>query len=62
MNEPLSREVLIFNAAVQLPAGQRTDYLGEACGDDGELRSRVTELIDAHESAGVFLQEAQRSR
>src|SRR4029078_10382644 len=58
MNEPLPREVLMFNAALELPKGQRADYLSEECGDDGELRSRVTELLQAHESAEGFLQDS----
>ena len=60
MNDPLPREVLVFNAALQLPANQREDYLSEACGDDGELRSRVSELLQAHEGAGLFLQDSDR--
>src|SRR5947207_2774088 len=60
MNDPLHREVLVFNGALQLPANQRADYLSEACGNDVELRSRVSELLQAHEGAGLFLQDSDQ--
>src|SRR5438477_10234340 len=57
MNDPPNHEVLVFNAALQLPPGERGDYLGEACRSDSQLRDRVEALIEAHERAGAFLQE-----
>src|SRR5438105_2059254 len=57
MNDPPNREVLVFNAALQLPPGERGDYLGEACRSNSELRDHVEALIEAHERAGAFLQE-----
>jgi len=57
MNELPTREVLIFNAALQLPAKDRAGYLSENCQDDAELHRRVVALLEAHERAGAFLQE-----
>src|SRR6476659_3340401 len=57
MNELPTREVLIFNAALQLPAKNRAGYLSENCQDDAELHRRVVALLEAHERAGAFLQE-----
>src|SRR5213595_656743 len=57
MNNPPNREVLLFNAALQLPANERAGYLSETCGGHIELHSRVAALLEAHERAGAFLQE-----
>src|SRR6266403_5275582 len=57
MNDPLNREVRLFNAASQFPANERARYLSEACRGDIELHSRVAALLQAHEGAGPFLQE-----
>jgi len=46
----------IFDAALQLPAERRADYLQQACGDDTPLRQRVDRLLRAHEEAGGFLE------
>ena len=51
MNELPTREVLIFNAALQLPAKNRAGYLSENCQDDAELHRRVVALLEAHERA-----------
>ena len=57
MNDrPPNREVAIFNAALELPAGQRGAYLLEACADDPALRLRLEALLDDHEAAGAFLE------
>jgi len=62
MNNPPNREVLVFNAALQLPASERTGYLSEACRGDIELNNRVAALLEADKRAGAFLQEpADRS-
>jgi hypothetical protein len=42
MNDPPNREVLVFNAALQLPPNERAGYLNESCREDAELHSRVT--------------------
>jgi len=57
MNDPPNREVVVFNAALQLPTGERAAYLSERCHDDPELRRRVATLLQAHDRAGAFLQE-----
>ena len=57
MNDPLDREVVVFNGALQLPAGQRAVYLDEACAGDPPLQGRVEALLRAHEEAGAFLEE-----
>jgi eukaryotic-like serine/threonine-protein kinase len=57
MSDPPTREVLLFNAALQLPANERARYMSENCREDSELHSRIAALLDAHERAGAFLQE-----
>ncbi|MBI3852988.1 MAG: tetratricopeptide repeat protein [Verrucomicrobia bacterium] len=58
MSNPIDREVAVFSAARQLPAGERAAYLDEACAGDAALRQRVEELLRATEEAGAFLQDA----
>src|SRR5256714_3883503 len=57
MSNPLTREVGVFNGALQLPANERAGYLSETCRDDIELHPRVATLLEAHGRAGAFLQE-----
>ncbi len=57
MDDPPNREVVVFNAALQLPTGERAAYLSERCRDDPELHRRVANLLQAHDRAGAFLQE-----
>jgi eukaryotic-like serine/threonine-protein kinase len=57
MNDLPDREVAAFNAALQLTPAERPAYLSEACDGDTELRRRVEVLLQAHESAGAFLEE-----
>ncbi|HEY1335577.1 MAG TPA: serine/threonine-protein kinase, partial [Myxococcaceae bacterium] len=45
----------VFDAALQRPAAERAAFLGQACGDDGELVQEVQSLLRAHEDAGSFL-------
>jgi eukaryotic-like serine/threonine-protein kinase len=45
----------IFDAAFELPPGQRAAYLLEACAGNEALRERVEALLRAHESAGAFM-------
>ena len=56
MNPPLNREVVIFNAALELPAGERGAYLHEVCADDPVLRLHIEALLRVHEEAGAFLE------
>jgi serine/threonine protein kinase/Tfp pilus assembly protein PilF len=57
MSDQLPREVAVFNAALQLPPNDRARYVNDACGDNSDLRCRVAELLQAHESAGTFLDD-----
>src|SRR5437879_304377 len=57
MSNPMDREVVVFSAALRLPAGARAAYLDEACAGDAALRQRVADLLRASEEAGAFLQE-----
>src|SRR6185295_17915329 len=40
----------VFARAVELSPDQRLAFMRQACGDDGELRAAVEELLKAHES------------
>jgi tetratricopeptide (TPR) repeat protein len=57
MNEAGPKDEAVFEAALQLPAGERAAYLDKACAGDGELRRRVEGLLGAFERAGGFLKE-----
>src|SRR5579862_5476171 len=50
-------DVVVFTAALQLPADQRSAYLEHACGSDGELRQKVEALLKAHAQVGDFLEQ-----
>src|SRR5215475_11295921 len=54
---PVSRAETIFTAALELSSTERPAYLGEACGDDQQLRKRVEALLRAHEAPESFLPE-----
>ncbi len=57
MPEPVRRQIEIFAAALELPAGaEREAYLEQACGNEAGLRPRVEALLQAHEAAGAFLE------
>ncbi|MGH9836490.1 MAG: protein kinase domain-containing protein, partial [Blastocatellia bacterium] len=45
----------IFQAAIELPAGERAAYLAGACAGDPALLTEVESLITAHEQSGSFL-------
>ena len=56
-SEPHRRVETVFHAALERRAGaERMAYLDGACGDDGDLRSRVDALLGAHEEATGFLE------
>jgi len=57
VNDPLSPEMVIFNAAIELPAAERLTYLSQACSGDTELLHRLQLLLKAHEASGKFLLE-----
>ncbi len=42
----------LFDRAIELPAGERTEYLVSACGEDPTLRTEVEELLAAVERSG----------
>src|SRR5205809_442675 len=56
MNLPPNREVALFSAALDLPAGHRATYLDGACADDPALRLRIDALLRIHDEAIPFLE------
>ncbi len=46
----------LVEAALERPAGDRSDYLDQACGDDADLCQQVKALVASHEEAGSFLE------
>ena len=48
----------LFQAAVDLPPGDRAGYLREACRGDAALRREIQSLIDSHDQAGRFIEGA----
>ena len=47
----------IFCAAVEIASAEgRAAYIGQACGDDDDLRAQVEKLVAAHLRAGSFLE------
>jgi serine/threonine protein kinase/Flp pilus assembly protein TadD len=56
MSVAISDPKAIFFAALDQPSPEeRLRYLDAACGDDRQLRSRVEQLLVAHDQAGQFL-------
>src|SRR6185436_6676968 len=49
------REVAVFEAALELPPGQRDAYLAHACAADPELSQRVRAVLHAAENGADFL-------
>src|SRR5579863_8695548 len=47
----------IFIAALALAGDKRAAYLGQACGQDSDLKDRVEKLLAAHERAADFLNQ-----
>jgi tetratricopeptide (TPR) repeat protein/tRNA A-37 threonylcarbamoyl transferase component Bud32 len=56
MSVPPSREVAIFNAALELEGSERAAYLDEACADDPALRQHLEALLRVHDEAVPFLE------
>jgi serine/threonine protein kinase/Tol biopolymer transport system component len=48
----------LADAALEVPADERSTFLDRACGGDKELRGKVEELIEAQLSSGEFLQDS----
>ena len=52
----------IFHAAIEMEALERSNYVAEACADDGELRREVDRLLTLHEaSAELFEASAEET-
>jgi eukaryotic-like serine/threonine-protein kinase len=60
--ERWSRIKDIFAAALEREPTQRATYLEQACGDDVELRAEVSSLLEAHDTAGAFIEEEAAQR
>ncbi|HAV62765.1 MAG TPA: serine/threonine protein kinase [Verrucomicrobiales bacterium] len=56
MSHPSDREVELFNAALQLPAGERPAFLLAECRGDAGLQHRIETLLEAHQVAGNFME------
>jgi serine/threonine protein kinase/tetratricopeptide (TPR) repeat protein len=46
----------VFQAAIDLPSGERRKFIAEACGGDEDLRAQVEVLITQHDEAGDFIE------
>jgi len=57
MSQAEQREETLFEAALQLPLGQRAAYLDRECASDAAVRRRVEALLGALERAGGFMNE-----
>src|SRR5215475_7944363 len=55
MVHPHEREVAVFEAALELPPGQREAYVKQASSGDTELLQRVRALLHAAENGADFL-------
>ena len=54
--ERLVKEIFA-DALEKADAAERAAYLAQACGNDTQLRERVTALLQAYDKAGAFLKE-----
>src|SRR5262245_52735702 len=57
MNDKTSNVLVVFAAALELPAGERAAFLVRKCGDDHTLKARVEALLRADSEAGNFLEQ-----
>src|SRR5215475_9195525 len=57
MNDKASKVLVVFAAALELPAGERAAFLVRECGDDQTLKARVEALLRADSEAGNFLEQ-----
>jgi serine/threonine protein kinase len=55
MAHPHEREVEVFEAALELPPGQREAFVAQASGGDPALLERVRALLHAEDNGGDFL-------
>jgi WD40 repeat protein/serine/threonine protein kinase len=49
---------IFADALEKADAAERAAYLAQACGNDAQLRQHVEALLQAHEKAGAFLEQA----
>ncbi|HKB38839.1 MAG TPA: hypothetical protein VKD72_20515 [Gemmataceae bacterium] len=57
MGAQQGRAARIFDAVVELgTSAERASYLDAACGQDGQLRAEVEELLAHDNAAGSFLE------
>jgi eukaryotic-like serine/threonine-protein kinase len=49
----------VFEQALEVPAGERSDFLRRSCAGDEELRCEVASLLDSHSLAGTFLDSSE---
>src|SRR5690349_8398856 len=56
MSDIPNQEVAILNEVLELPPGERADYLDKTCAGDAALRQEVDALLQAHEQASSFLE------
>jgi len=57
MGKPNGEES-IFDAARELPPGERASYFDKVCGGDAALRQRLERLLDSYERSSGFLEES----
>src|SRR5437762_13762317 len=55
MVHPHEREAELFEAALELPSGQREAYLAQASAGDADLLQRIRKLLHAAENGAEFL-------
>ena len=48
----------VFNAALDQPAAVRRQWLRQHCGDDVSVLREAEALLESHETAGTFLEQA----
>ena len=61
MSDAEQREEAVFEAALRLPADQRTAYLDETCVGDADLRRRVEVMLGAFDRASGFMKQPAAS-
>jgi eukaryotic-like serine/threonine-protein kinase len=52
----------VFAAALEQEAAHRASYVEQACSGDDELRTEVISLLEAHDTAGAFIEEEAAQR
>lgn len=52
----------IFGKAIAMPEAERRVWISEACGEDGEMRSRVEALVLAHDAGDFMLEPVARDQ